>query len=123
MNRYPRTGCASVDAFSTELAKLFFELLWVKPDDYLVSDDQRGRRSAVIGADQFENGFLVRAHVALFKLESSIHEEGLQDLAWRSAGLHEQDHLRKRHQAVLRGERLCVNKDADSHSDDARFFA
>jgi hypothetical protein len=50
-------------------------------------------RTAVIGADQFQNGLLVRADVLDFKIDTSLREEGFRRIAGRSTRLAENNHF------------------------------
>lgn len=76
-------------SFTEELV----DSLRIKPDQDLFSDDERRRSPAVVGANQFEDRFLVGTDVFLDVLDSSLREDDLNDLARRSAGLREEYHL------------------------------
>jgi hypothetical protein len=59
----------------------------------LAIDDDGGSNAAAVGPDQFEDGALVAADVAIDEIDTSAREVGLKGAARRSAGLGENNHL------------------------------
>ena len=67
--------------------------LRIEADHYFVSDHQRRRGVAVVGADQLKDKLFVGGNVALFVFDTSILEVGLSRSARRSARLREENDL------------------------------
>jgi hypothetical protein len=89
---YPAV-CSVTLAVAVSLGECLLDTLWVKPDQYLVSDHYGRRGTAVISSDQLKYGYLVLTDVSFRKLDSSLREESLHCLARRSTGLAEDYHL------------------------------
>jgi len=82
IERYPRSGWLGPEEF--------VDAFRIKSDDHLVANDYGRGRTAVIGLDQFADGFEIAAHIAFFERNTSRREVGSRRGAWRSARLAEQ---------------------------------
>ena len=82
--------CAQVSG-SSLLGEQLFQALPVETHNYFVIHNNSRSDLAAIGAHQLKYRLLVRAHIALFEWNTSLREVGLSRVAWRSAGLSEED--------------------------------
>ena len=69
------------------LGKHLVQALRIKPDHYLVTDDNRGGGTAVVGAYQLKYRLLVRTNVFYLELNTFLRKVGLSPFTGRSAGL------------------------------------
>ena len=74
------------------VAEELLKSLPVEADHDFVADDEGGRATAVVGADQRKDSLLVAADVLVLIRDTFLRKVGLGRLARRSAGLREQEH-------------------------------
>ena len=78
---------------ASRLCEQFVQAVGVKTDHHLIVYYDGGRCTAVIGADQLEDVFLLGPNIALFELDTSILEVSLNRSARRSTRLGKDDDL------------------------------
>jgi len=76
---------------ASRLCEQFVQAVGVKTDHHLIVYYDGGRCTAVIGADQLEDVFLLGPNITLFELDTSILEVSLYRPAGRSTRLREYD--------------------------------
>lgn len=82
----PQFGNSAVRHFGNLLQK-FVQAFGIEADHHFFPDDEGGGRTALVAVNQFLDGGGIGAHVAVFKIDTSLREVGLDGPARRSAGL------------------------------------
>jgi hypothetical protein len=86
--RYPRMGCdLDVDSGIGLLGQHFFQPLRIEADHDLLANHNGRGGVALVGSYQLTNRTGITTHVAQFKYNASLREEGLRPVAGRSTGL------------------------------------
>ena len=81
-------------------SKQLVEALWIEANDHIVSNYDRGSRTAVILLNEFTDSAEIVAHILVFELDPSLREVGFCRIARRSSRLAEEDHAFAVHTAM-----------------------